>query len=246
MADKREISKINEEEIVRIKKQFEREMRARRKEVIDRVIRVMGLLASVYIYILIFSSTTALTVFGYLYSGREGYQSPEQLWIPVLQTADIYKFLMGGAYPGLAIMLLSIVQIGLGATLGVLIAVYIKDMIGVIRSFFGIGKDILVNAKEGVKESVEDIIPKGKLFADSETPEAAKDDKKKDKKEKKQEVKVEQPRREQTQAQPQIKDEDLDKLLNPNGTAAQPRPVVAPINRQNETQPQQNKGPLFK
>jgi hypothetical protein len=243
MAEKKEINKFNKDEITQIKNEFEREMRAKRKEVVDRVVRVLGLLAAVYIYVLIFSSTTALTFFGYFYSSREGYQSPEELWLPVLQTADIYKFLMGGPYPGLAIILLSFVQIGLGATLGVLIAIYIKDMIGVIRSFFGIGKDIIVNARESVKEGVEDMIPKGKLFSEEETKVSVKTEKKTAKKNEEKPVQVEQPRREQPQ--PQLKDEDLDKLLNPNGNSTQPKAVVAPINRQ-ENQPQNNKGPLFK
>jgi hypothetical protein len=243
MAEKKEINKFNKDEITQIKNEFEREMRAKRKEVVDRVVRVLGLLAAVYIYVLIFSSTTALTFFGYFYSSREGYQSPEELWLPVLQTADIYKFLMGGPYPGLAIILLSFVQIGLGATLGVLIAIYIKDMIGVIRSFFGIGKDIIINASESVKEGVEDMIPKGKLFSEEETKVSVKTEKKTAKKNEEKPVQVEQPRREQPQ--PQLKDEDLDKLLNPNGNSTQPKAVVAPINRQ-ENQPQNNKGPLFK
>jgi hypothetical protein len=159
--EKLDLNRLGEEEIRKIKLDVEREMRAKRKEVIDRVVRVMGLLASVYIYVLIFSSTTSLTFFGYFYSGRAAYQSPEELWLPILQTADIYKFLMGGAYPGLAIILLSFVQIGLGATLGVLIATYIKDTIGVIRSFFGIGKSIVKNAAEGVKEGVTEDMPEG-------------------------------------------------------------------------------------
>jgi hypothetical protein len=159
--EKIDFNKFNEDEIRKIKLDVEKEIKAKRKEVIDRVVRVMGLMASVYIYVLIFSSTTALTFFGYFYSARESYQTPEELWIPILATADIYKFLMGGAYPGLAIILLSFVQVGLGATLGVLIATYIKDTIGVVRSFFGIGKSIVKNAAEGVKEGVTEDMPEG-------------------------------------------------------------------------------------
>jgi hypothetical protein len=160
--EKLDFGKFSDEEIRKIKLDVEKEMKAKRKEVIDRVVRVMGLLASVYIYVLIFSSTTGLTFFGYFYAGRPGYETPENLWLPVLQTADIYKFLMGGAYPGLAIILLSFVQIGLGATLGILIATYIKDTIGVVRSFFGIGKSIVKNAAEGVREGVSEDNPGGK------------------------------------------------------------------------------------
>jgi len=160
---------FNEGELLKLKAQVLKEEKERRKEVIDRGIRVVGLLASVYVYILIFSSTTALTLFGYLYSGRAGYQTPEELWTLVLQTADIYKFFMGGPYPGLAITLLTIVQVGLGITLGVLIATYIRDMVRFIRSFFGIGKNIIANAVEGAKEGVDGIIPNNKksLFGDN-------------------------------------------------------------------------------
>jgi hypothetical protein len=222
--ERTDFNKMNDDEIRRLRDQVLKEEKERRKEVIDRAIRVVGLLASVYIYILIFSSTTALTLFGYLYSGRPGYQTPEELWTMVLQTADIYKFFMGGPYPGLAITLLTIVQLGLGITLGVLIATYIRDMVRFIRSFFGIGKNIISNAVEGAKEGVEGIVPSKKSLFNEDSSNQVEETKVKETLQEKRN------RKELEKLKRQAEKENI--VLDVSGTTILAKPVVDPVDEE--------------
>ena len=57
---------------------------------------------------------------------------------------------------------MTLIQIGLGVAVAFLYAYYVRDFIGVVKSIFGLGKDIVGELRETVKESVASIGPDGK------------------------------------------------------------------------------------
>jgi hypothetical protein len=193
--------KLTPEEILEIEREALRKDKLKRKAVIDQVLRFLGLILASMIFLITFSMNVGLTLFGYIFG-----IDPYAVWsegLPfVFERGSIY-FALIGPDQSIAVLLMTFIQISLGALLVILVSYYIRDLFGIINSILRLTKDTAKEAASGVKDGVLDIVvsDEKKLFPE-ETKKTAKEDKKK--KEKPVEVKP---------AEPVVKEEDLDKLL---------------------------------
>ncbi len=226
MAEKRKLLDI---EIFEIEKEALRKDKLRRKAVIDQVLRFLGLVLAFMIFLITFSMTVGLTLFGYIFG-----LNPYTIWaegLPfVFQSGSIYYALIGPDQT-VAVLLMTFIQITLGAALGILVSYYIKDLFGIIKSILRLAKDTVIEGATNVKDGVVDIVVSDdkKLFPE--------EDKKVVKEEKK---KKEKPVVEVKPVQPAIKEEDLDKLLtDPNYKPAPTVVTVQPTSNSGVTPAQQ-------
>jgi hypothetical protein len=191
--------RLEDLELKEIEERVRREERLRKKAIVDQVLRVLGLVLATIIFLITFSMNAPLTYF----AGFFGYGDPELVWKPLESTeglARIFIDLKGlgladsnslyynfiGPSPVMAIWLMTLIQIGLGVALGLLFSYYIRDLIGVIKSVFGLGKEIVDELKETVKENAVIIDKDGKksLFGLGSKEKNEKETKKKVKNEK--------------------------------------------------------------
>lgn len=242
MANKKELD-LKAPEIIELENKIRREEKLRRKAVVDQILRFLGLILATIIFLITFSMNAPLTFFGPLF----GSNSPADVWksgdlAVVFQQGSLY-FSFIGPDPTMAITLMTLIQIGLGVALAFLYAYYVRDFIGVVKSIFGLGKDIVNELGETVKESVATIGPDGKksLFGGSKKEDSKKEQTKKLSKEEKIKAELQkltgeanpqavtaQPEAQQQPA-PQTQ-EELDKLLtDPNyKPSQQPDPNQRP------------------
>jgi hypothetical protein len=222
MAEKRKLSDL---EIFEIEKEALRKDKLRKKAVIDQVLRFLGLLLASMIFLITFSMTVGLTLFGYIFG-----LNPYTVWaegLPfVFQSGSIYYAFIGPDQT-VAVLLMTFIQITLGAALGILVSYYIKDLFGIIKSILRLAKDTVIEGATNVKDGVVDIVvlDDKKLFPE-EDKKIVKEEKKK--KEKQQTVEVK-------PVQPAVNEEDLDKLLTdpnykpaPTVVTTQPNPNATP------------------
>jgi hypothetical protein len=162
------------DEILReeLEKQIRQEEKLKKKALTDQVLRFLGLILASIIFLISFSMLAGLTVFAGLFD-----LSATQIWKEnlsyVFESGSIYYSFIGPD-PTVAILLMSVIQIALAFLLAFLISYYIRDLIGIVREIFNLGKNITnelgTNLKEGVEEMVGVSIDKdGKksLFGDS-------------------------------------------------------------------------------
>jgi hypothetical protein len=149
-------------DIIELENKIRKEEKQRRKAVVDQILRFLGLILATIIFLITFSMNAPLTFFGPLF----GASNPADVWksgdlAVVFQQGSLY-FSFIGPDPTMAITLMTLIQIGLGVALAFLYAYYIRDFIGVIRSIFGLGKNIVSELRDTVSENVVTIGPDGK------------------------------------------------------------------------------------
>ncbi len=228
---------FNAPEIVELENKIRREEKLRRKAIVDQVLRFLGLILATIIFLITFSMNAPLTLF----SGMFGYGDATEVWksgglATIFEPGTIYYSFIGPD-PTMAVLLMTLIQIGLGVAVAFLYAYYVRDFIGVVKSIFGLGKDIVGELRETVKESVASIGPDGKksIFGIAKKDDQKKDQTKKLSKEEKIKAELQklqggnqsqQPSVEQPAQQPAAADSDLDKALtDPNyKPAEQPDP----------------------
>jgi hypothetical protein len=159
-----------------LKEEVRKEEKAKRKAIVDQVLRILGLVMATMIFLISFSMFAPLTIFGWIFNNGidpriawEAMDTQNNLF--VFGGDSLYAILTGGD-PTIAVWLASAIQIALGTLLAVLISIYVKDVIGVIKNFLGIGKNIVVDTAEGVKEGAEELFNVNKkktLFEQPET-----------------------------------------------------------------------------
>jgi hypothetical protein len=162
------------DEILReeLEKQIRQEERLKKKALTDQVLRFLGLILASIIFLISFSMLAWGTIFAGLFD-----LNATEVWtqrLPfVFESGSIYYSFIGPD-PTVAIILMSVIQIALAFILAFLISYYIRDLIGIIKEIFNLGKNITnelgTNLKEGVEEMVGVTINKdGKksLFGDS-------------------------------------------------------------------------------
>jgi len=176
MPSKRELE-LKSPELIELENKIRREEKLRKKAIVDQVLRFLGLILATIIFLITFSMNAPLTYFGPLF----GASSPANVWksgdlAVVFEQGSLY-FSFIGPDPTMAITLMTLIQVGLGVALSFLYAYYVRDFIGVIKSIFGLGKDIVNELGDTMKESVSTVGPDGKrtLFGITK-----KDDKKED------------------------------------------------------------------
>jgi hypothetical protein len=213
MAEKRKLTDL---EILEIEKEALRKDKLRRKAVIDQVLRFLGLILAGMIFLITFSMTVGLTLFGYPFG-----LDPYQVWqngLPfVFQSGSLYYAFIGPDQT-VAILLMTFIQITLGASLAILVSYYVKDLFGVIKQILNLGKDIVVEGVTNIKDGMVDIVTnkeEKKLFPEEDKKPAKEEKKKKEKPA----IALE------TKPAP-LPEEDLDKLLtDPNYKPEAPKPA---------------------
>jgi hypothetical protein len=158
-----------------LKEEVRREEKAKRKAIVDQVLRILGLVMASMIFLISFSMFAPLTIFGPLFNGGI---DPRDAWRAMDTNDNLFRFggnslyaILTGGDPTIAVWLTTAIQVSLGTLLAVLISIYVKDVIGVIKNFFGIGKNIIVDTAEGVKEGAEELFSNNKkktLFSEPE------------------------------------------------------------------------------
>jgi hypothetical protein len=159
-----------------LKEEVRKEEKAKRKAIVDQVLRILGLVMATMIFLISFSMFAPLTIFGWIFNNGI---DPRIAWRAMDTQDNIFRFggdslyaILTGGDPTIAVWLASAIQIALGTLLAVLISIYVKDVIGVVKNFLGIGKNIVVDTAEGVKEGAEELLGfnKGKktLFSEPE------------------------------------------------------------------------------
>ncbi len=178
---------FNAPEIVELENKIRREEKLRRKAIVDQVLRFLGLILATIIFLITFSMNAPLTLF----SGMFGYGDATEVWksgglATIFEPGTIYYSFIGPD-PTMAVLLMTLIQIGLGVAVAFLYAYYVRDFIGVVKSIFGLGKDIVSELGETVKESVATVGPDGKktLFGLGKKEDQKKDQPKKLSKEEK-------------------------------------------------------------
>jgi hypothetical protein len=174
--DSKSLSNMTKDEL--LKEEVRREEKAKRKAIVDQVLRILGLVMATMIFLISFSMFAPLTIFGWVFNfGID----PREAWRAMDTTDNLFRFggeslyaILTGGDPTIAVWLATAIQVALGTLLAILISIYVRDVIGVVKSFFGIGKNIIVDTAEGVKEGAEELLgldgkKKKKLFGDSET-----------------------------------------------------------------------------
>jgi hypothetical protein len=180
MPSKKELD-LKSPEIIELEHRIRREEKLRKKAIVDQVLRFLGLILATIIFLITFSMNAPLTLFGPLF----GYESASEVWksgglATIFESGTLYYSFIGPD-PSVAVWLMTLIQIGLGVAVSFLYAYYIRDFIGVIKSIFGIGKDILGELKETVVENVSTVGPDGKktLFGSKKEDTTKKDNAKK-------------------------------------------------------------------
>jgi len=145
-----------------LKEEVRKEEKAKRKAIVDQVLRILGLVMATMIFLISFSMFAPLTIFGWIFN--DGID-PRDAWRAMDIQDNIFRFggdslyaILTGGDPTIAVWLTSAIQISLGTLLAVLISIYVKDVIGVVKNFLGIGKNIVVDTAEGVKEGAEELL----------------------------------------------------------------------------------------
>lgn len=219
-------------DIIELENKIRREEKLRRKGIVDQVLRFLGLILATIIFLITFSMNAPLTFFGPLF----GAPSPADVWKDgllgvVFEQGSLY-FSFIGPDPTMAITLMTLIQVGLGVALAFLYAYYIRDFIGVVKSIFGLGKNIVSELRDTVSENVVQVGPDGKktLFGIGKKDDQKKEQPKKLSKEEKikaelqkltGEANAQPPQAPATEPAPQTQ-EELDKLLtDPNYKASQ-------------------------
>jgi hypothetical protein len=230
---------FNAPEIVELENKIRREEKLRRKAIVDQVLRFLGLILATIIFLITFSMNAPLTLF----SGMFGYGDATEVWksgglATIFEPGTIYYSFIGPD-PTMAVLLMTLIQIGLGVAVAFLYAYYIRDFIGVVKSIFGLGKDIIGELRETVVENVTTIGPDGKksIFGVSKKDGTDKSKPKKLSKEEKIQAELQklqgetQPTAEQSQQpaeqsqQPQpVAEKELDKALTDPNYKPQPDP----------------------
>jgi hypothetical protein len=149
-------------EIIELEHKIRREEKLRRKAIVDQVLRFLGLILATIIFLITFSMNAPLTLF----SGLFGYGDAKEIWksgglATIFEPGTIYYSFIGPDAT-MAVLLMTLIQIGLGVAVAFLYAYYIRDFIGVVKSIFGLGKDILGELRETVVENVSTVGPDGK------------------------------------------------------------------------------------
>jgi hypothetical protein len=103
-----------------------------------------------------------LTIFGWVFNNGI---DPREAWRAMDTENNLFRFggnslyaILTGGDPTIAVWLTTGIQVALGTLLAVLVSIYVRDVIGVVKSFFGIGKNIIVDTAEGVKEGAEELL----------------------------------------------------------------------------------------
>jgi hypothetical protein len=223
-------------EIVELENKIRREEKLRRKAIVDQVLRFLGLILATFIFFVTLSVFAPLTLF----AGLFGYGEAKDAWramdvngnLFVFGGDSIYAAITGGD-PTIAVWLTTLIQIGLGVGVGFLFAYYVRDVLGVARSFFGIGKVLISELRETVVENVSTVGPDGKktLFG-SKKEDPKKDNSKKPSKTDKLQAELQKLQAEGSSAQApeqtqvaQTPVSELDKALTePNAQAQKPQP----------------------
>jgi hypothetical protein len=158
-----------------LKEEVRKEEKAKRKAIVDQVLRILGLVMATMIFLISFSMFAPLTIFGWIFNNGI---DPRIAWKAMDIQDNIFRFggdslyaILTGGDPTIAVWLTSAIQIALGTLLAVLISIYVKDVIGVIKNFLGIGKNIVVDTAEGVKEGAEELFNVNKKKTLFEQPE---------------------------------------------------------------------------
>jgi hypothetical protein len=149
-------------DIVELENKIRREEKLRKKAIVDQVLRFLGLILATIIFLITFSMNAPLTLFGALF----GYGDASLVWKSggleqIFQQGTLYYSFIGPD-PTMAIWLMTLIQIGLGVAVAFLYAYYVRDFIGVVKSIFGLGKDIIGELKETVVENVVTVGPDGR------------------------------------------------------------------------------------
>jgi organic radical activating enzyme len=144
-----------------LKEEVRKEEKAKRKAVVDQVLRILGLVMASMIFLISFSMFAPLTIFGPIFNGGI---DAKDAWRSMDTNDNLFRFggdslyaILTGGDPTIAVWLTTGIQVALGTLLAVLISIYVRDVIGVIKNFFGIGKNIIVDTAEGVKEGAEEL-----------------------------------------------------------------------------------------
>jgi len=210
--------------------EFEVEQRRRKKETTNQILRFFGLIFVVIIFLVTFSVLTPLTAFAGIFGTKAS-----DAWLngmPQVFDEGIYHAVIGSSTAA-ATFIMTLVQLGLMIGLVLLISIYIRDLVIVVKSFFKFGRDVAkeigVGLNEGLSEA--DIMRKsGSLFDDKpkkekkEKPEKSDDTKRKFFKSKEEkaaellatldkEPVVEAKPEPVKKAEPEFSDEELNKML---------------------------------
>jgi hypothetical protein len=158
-----------------LKEEVRKEEKAKRKAIVDQVLRILGLIMASMIFLISFSMFAPLTIFGRIFN--DGID-PRDAWRAMDENNNLFRFggnslyaILTGGDPTIAVWLTTGIQVALGTLLAVLISIYVRDVIGVIKNFFGIGKNIIVDTAEGVKEGAEELFNVNKRKTLFEQPE---------------------------------------------------------------------------
>jgi hypothetical protein len=231
MATTKKKTDLTNDDIIReeLEKQIRLEEKLKKKAVTDQVLRFLGLILASIIFLISFSMLAGLTIFAGLFG-----LSAMEIWSEnlsfVFESGSIYYSFIGPD-PTVAILLMSVIQISLAFLLAFLISYYIRDLIGIIKEIFNLGKNITDELGNNIKEGVQEMVGERKsLFGDTNVF-------KKDKPSKKTRVEkeLEKIKREAEKSNLEIdipstvptdaEDEDLDKALtDPNYKPAEKQP----------------------
>jgi hypothetical protein len=218
-----------------LEKQIRQEEKLKKKALTDQVLRFLGLILASIIFLISFSMLAGLTIFAGLFD-----LSATQIWKEnlsyVFESGSIYYAFIGPD-PTVAILLMSVIQIALAFLLAFLISYYIRDLIGIVKEIFNLGKNITnelgTNLKEGVEEMVGvsfDKDGKKSLFGDSNIFNKSKESKKNKVEKELEKIKKEAAKSNLNIDVPStvpadVEDEDLDKALtDPNYKPAEKQP----------------------
>jgi len=171
---KKDLSEMTKDEL--LKEQILREERAKKKAITDQILRFIGVLTSIFMFIMIFSQLSLISWFSFVNGQAD---TGINFWVNLFeseagQNSIAYKvFYNTQGAASFAATVMTLIQISLAIVVGFLIAYYIKDAIGVIKSIFKLGKDITHELGVGLKEGVQDlgvVIPKKKSLFNEEEP----------------------------------------------------------------------------
>jgi hypothetical protein len=234
---KKELLELTNDEALReeLEKKIRQEEKLKKKALTDQVLRFLGLILASIIFLISFSMLAGLTIFAGAFD-----LSATQIWTEnlsyVFESGSIYYAFIGPD-PTVAILLMSVIQIALAFILAFLISYYIRDLIGIVKEIFNLGKNITnelgTNLKEGVEEMVGvsfDKDGKKSLFGDSSVFNKSKESRKN-----KVEKELEKIKREAAKSNldisvpstvpTDVEDDDLDKALtDPNYKPAEKKP----------------------
>lgn len=152
---------LTEEELKKIKDDgvdleilLAQKSRENTKMIADRIVKLLGVVFATLIFLISFSMLAPLTLFAGIFGGKAS-EAWTDAMPQVFSKGSIYYTFIGPS-PTVAILIMTTIQIVLAVLLALLISLYVRDLIVVVKDILKIGKVITTEVRTGVGEGLDE------------------------------------------------------------------------------------------